>query len=85
MARPLRRYLTGSEAEIPRLTETIVRTLTVGSVDTAAAARRHAELVIQPQLDGIGLMDWRRLDDARAAGREAARLALATAPPWALG
>jgi predicted acylesterase/phospholipase RssA/CRP-like cAMP-binding protein len=85
MARPLRRYLTGSEAEIPRLTETIVRTLTVGSVDTAAAARRHAELVIQPQLEGIGLMDWRRLDDARAAGREAARLALATAPEWALG
>jgi predicted acylesterase/phospholipase RssA/CRP-like cAMP-binding protein len=80
LARPLRRYLTGSEAEIPRLGETIVRTVTVGSIDTAAAARLHAELVIQPELDGIGLMDWRQLDRARKAGREAARAALEAAP-----
>ncbi len=36
---PVRRALTGSEAEIPRLGETIMRTVTVGSIDTAAAAR----------------------------------------------
>jgi NTE family protein len=80
IARPLRRVLTGSEAEIPRLGETIIRTLTVGSVDTVAAAKRHAEIVIQPRLEGIGLLDWRRINQAREAGRIATRAALEQAP-----
>jgi len=74
--RPLRRLLTGGEAELPRLGETVVRTVTVGSIDTAEAARRHADLVIQPEVDGIGLLDWKRLDRVREIGREAARDAL---------
>ncbi len=77
LSRPVRRYLTGNEAELPRLGETIVRTVTVGSIDTAEAARRHADLVIQPRVEGTGLLDWRQLDRMREAGREAARAALA--------
>jgi predicted acylesterase/phospholipase RssA/CRP-like cAMP-binding protein len=84
LARPMRRLLTGGEAELPRLGETLLRTLTVGSVDTVAAARTHADLVIAPQVDGIGLLDWRQLAYVREAGREAAREALATAPPGLL-
>lgn len=84
VARPMRRALTGSEAEIPSVGETIVRTLTVGSVDTIAAAKEHAAIVIQPRLEGIGLLDWRRLPDARKAGQEAARAALEGAAPDAL-
>lgn len=80
LARLARRALAGSEAEIPGLAETIVRTLTVGSVDTVRAARLHAELVITPQVDGIGLMDWRAIARARELGREAARKALAADP-----
>jgi NTE family protein len=77
LGRPLRRALTGSEAEIPRLGETIVRTLTVGSIDTVAAARAHADLVITPPVDGVGLSEWKSLDRVRELGRQAAREALA--------
>jgi predicted acylesterase/phospholipase RssA/CRP-like cAMP-binding protein len=87
LARPMRRALTGNEAEIPVLAETLVRTLTVGSVDTVAAARLHADLVITPQVDGIGLMEWRAIDRVRELGRTAARSALAADPdlPGRLG
>lgn len=82
LGRPIRRYLTGSEAELPRLGETIVRTITVGSIDTAEAARRHADLAIVPELEGIGMLDWRQFDRVREAGRAAARAALERAPTW---
>ena len=80
LSRPLRRLLTGSEAELPGLAETIVRTLTVGSIDTVAAARLHADLVITPPVDGIGLMEWGAIDRVRELGRRAAREALAADP-----
>jgi hypothetical protein len=78
--RPVRRILTGSEAEIPRLGETIVRTVTVGSIDTVAAARLHADLVITPRVEQIGLMDWKALPRAAELGRRAAREALEADP-----
>jgi NTE family protein len=80
VGRGFRRALTGSDAAIPRLGETIVRTLTVGSVDTLAAARLHADLVITPAVDGIGLMDWKALPRVVELGREAARAALDAHP-----
>jgi NTE family protein len=76
LRRPLRRALTGSEDPIPSLGETIVRTIAVGSSDTVAAARLHAEAVITPDVAGIGLMDWKAIDRVRRLGREAARRAL---------
>ena len=78
--RPVRRALTGSESEIPRLGETIVRTLTVGSIDTVAAARLHADLMIGPRVDGIGLMDWKAFPRVVELGRQAAREALDANP-----
>jgi NTE family protein len=77
LARTMRRALTGSDAEIPRLSETIIRTLTAGSIDTVAAARLHADLVVTPRVDAIGLTDWKGLAKARDLGRRAAREALA--------
>ena len=44
--------------------------------DTVAAARLHADVVISPEVDGVGLMDWKRLDAVRELGRRAARSAL---------
>ena len=82
LGRPIRRYLTGTDAEVPRLGETIVRTVTVGSSDTAEAARRHADLLIQPQVEGVGILDWRQLDRVVEKGREAARRALESPPAW---
>jgi NTE family protein len=49
--------------------------LLVGHVKTAAA-RRHADLVIKPHAEGVGLLEFASLDTARAAGRAAAREAL---------
>ena len=59
------------------LRETLVRTLTLGSVDTAAAAQRYAELVVRPRDLGAGMLEFHLLDDLRAEGRRAARAALA--------
>lgn len=85
LGRPVRRYLTGSEVEVPRLGDTIVRTITVGSADTVEAARLHADVVIQPQVEGVGMLDWRELERVVDAGRVAARSALEDAPVWLTG
>jgi NTE family protein len=79
LARSVRHALTGSEAQIPRLGETIVRSVLVGSRDTVAASRRHADLTITPQVDGIGLLEWKALPRARLLGRRAAHEALEAA------
>jgi predicted acylesterase/phospholipase RssA len=52
----------------------------MGSVDTAEAARRHADLVILPEDDGVGLFEFHMIDTMREAGRRAARRALSSAP-----
>jgi predicted acylesterase/phospholipase RssA len=81
-ARPRRRLarlgsaLTGTELQLPRIGETLLRTLTTGSADTVAAALRHADVVIAPRVEDIGMLDWKALDRARAIGRRAAREAL---------
>ncbi len=80
LGRPLRRALTGSDTVIPRLGETLVRSVTVGSIDTVAAARLHADVVLTPEVAGIGLLDWKALPRVRELGREAARRALEADP-----
>ena len=79
LSRSLRHALTGFEHKIPRLGETIVRSMLVGSSDTVAASRRHADLTITPQVDGIGLLEWKALPRARELGRRATHEALAAA------
>ena len=69
------------DAPVPTIGETITRLVLMGSVDTAEAARRHADLVIQPDDDGVGLFEFHMLDTMREAGRRAARHALVNAPP----
>lgn len=76
----VRRVVTGSDRRLPRLSETIVRCMTLASSDTVAAARRHADLVIAPEVSGIGMLDWRRLEQMQRAGADAARRALAARP-----
>jgi NTE family protein len=71
----------GARAErLPSLGETLMRVLTLGSADPTAAARRHADLVITPRPEGVGLLEFHQLDAAREAGRAAARTALGDAP-----
>ncbi len=68
------------DAPMPTIGETITRLVLLGSVDTAEAAQRHADLVIQPEDDGVGLLEFHMLDAMRASGRRAARRALQDAP-----
>jgi predicted acylesterase/phospholipase RssA len=68
-----RSLISGRRVELPRLAETMLRTLAVGSRDTVAAARRHADLVITPNVERAGLLDWKQLPYMREAGRAAVR------------
>ena len=58
------------------LKDTIVRAITLGSVDTNEAAARHADLVIRPDSGGAGIFEFHQIDPLREAGRRAAREAL---------
>jgi NTE family protein len=64
----------------PSLAETLTRLLLLGSQNTSRAARCHADLVIKPRTEGVGLLEFDQLEEAREAGRAAAREALEGAP-----
>ncbi|HEY1591134.1 MAG TPA: DHA2 family efflux MFS transporter permease subunit [Solirubrobacteraceae bacterium] len=68
----------------PTLGETLTRVLLLGRAKTSDAAARHADLVITPRPDGVGLLEFHQLDAAREAGRAAAREALESAPASSL-
>jgi EmrB/QacA subfamily drug resistance transporter len=65
-------------ADEPGLVEVLTRSVMLGSADQVAAARDGADLLIEPDnRDGVGLLEFHQLDAMRAAGRRAARTALA--------
>jgi NTE family protein len=65
---------------LPGFTETLTRLVMIGSADTREAGRRYADLVITPQNDGVGILEFHQLDRMKDAGRRAAVEALETAP-----
>ena len=65
-------------AQRPRLKEVLVRAISLGGVDAVNAARRDADLLIEPRVGDVGMLDFGKLDRAVEAGRRAAREALAT-------
>jgi NTE family protein len=75
-----RHVLVGTLGPVPNFKETLMRTIVLGSTDTASTAQQHADLVITADTRGIGLTDWARIDDMREAGRAATRVALERAP-----
>jgi NTE family protein len=78
---PRRAGARAGHERVPSLGETLTRVLLLASSDTSDAARRHADLVVKPRAEGVGLLEFHQLDTAREAGRAAAREALAAAPP----
>jgi hypothetical protein len=42
----------------PSLAETLTRVLLLGSQSTSESARRHADLIIKPRAEGIGLLEF---------------------------
>ena len=85
LAAKLRRWVVGTDAVLPGFGETVVRSILLGSVDTAEAAQRYADVVIEPSVAGVGLLEWNRVDDMIDAGRRAAEEALAAVPAGLLG
>jgi NTE family protein len=85
LAAQLRRWVVGTDALLPGFGETVVRSILLGSTDTAEAAARYADVVIAPAVAGVGLLAWERTDDMIEAGRLAAEKALAEVPAGLLG
>lgn len=78
---PSRRRRSGPP-RVPRLAQTLGRTIGFGSLDRDGSSHRRADLVIAPPVGHIGTLEWTRLHEAREAGRTAAREVLETAPAW---
>lgn len=77
--------LPADELRTPSLGETLARVLLLGSTNTSESARRHADWTITPRSDGVGLLEFHQLDQAREAGRAAAREALENVPKSIVG
>jgi NTE family protein len=76
-----RRRAASEQVPVPGFTETLIRALTLGSADTVEAACEHADLVITPNGEGVGILDFLQLDRMREVGRRAAAEALAAGVP----
>ena len=61
---------------VPGIAETLMRTMMMGSGLAAAATIAEADVVIRPGSRGVGLLEFHQIDQAREAGRTAAREAL---------
>ncbi len=79
----LRERVTGLGAGVPfGFREIMMRTVVLGSIDTAEVAQSHADVVIEPAVEAIGLMAFDRLGDAVDAGRRAGAAALEANPEF---
>jgi predicted acylesterase/phospholipase RssA len=75
----IRRMQVGEDEEEPRLpsiVETLARATVLASVERAERNRGLADLVVTPEVQHVPLRSFGQLDEAVAAGREAARAAL---------
>jgi predicted acylesterase/phospholipase RssA len=70
-----------SRVPVPSIVETIMCSVVLGSWRQADTARDRATLMIMPELQDHGLLDWKRIDEATAKGALATREALSTADP----
>lgn len=75
---PMQRSLPGARVRLPTLLETLGRSSVMGSWRKAEANRPLASLVISPELVGVGLLDFKKIDQIIREGRQAANSALAT-------
>ena len=72
----VRRRQTDEELAMPNILETLSRVTVLGSWRAAAQNRQHAAAILTPELTGIGLFEFGRIDAVVDAGRRAAREAL---------
>jgi predicted acylesterase/phospholipase RssA len=77
-----RRTMLGVDVPSPRLKETLVRSMAIGSVDAVESARRNADLLITPETGAVPMLDFGHMDQMIEVGRQAARTALDSAPEF---
>ena len=75
---------TGTQPRVPTLVETIYKVMLLSESDSDRR-RSYADVLIRPDYEGIGILEFHMLDRMRAAGRRAAAEALAEAPPSVFG
>jgi NTE family protein len=68
---------TGGWLQGPPIVSLLMRAATVSTGRDLAAARAACDLLIQPNVEGIDIRDWKAYDPAVRAGYEAAQQALA--------
>ena len=83
-AAAVRRLVTGFPEPRPRILDTMLRTVLLGS-ETSATAREYASLTIAPDTSEVGVTAFDQLDRLREEGRRAAHSALAQAPAELFG
>ncbi|HUB35249.1 MAG TPA: DHA2 family efflux MFS transporter permease subunit [Solirubrobacteraceae bacterium] len=78
--RALRELPADRQPRLPTLVNTLANLAFLTTSDTLAQANRYAELVILPDHEDVGALEFHMLDSLRAAGRRAAVAALEASP-----
>jgi predicted acylesterase/phospholipase RssA len=65
---------------LPMIVDTIGRAMVLGSWQKSVQTRRHAALVITPELGTTGMFDFARMDELVARGRRAGAEAWSRSP-----
>jgi NTE family protein len=65
---------------LPSVPETLVTSSFISSLSKQKTMRKFADLLFQPNIERVGLLDWKRFHDIVAAGYDHARQRLATEP-----
>jgi len=74
--RPASATMPANAPRVPNVVDTLMRTMTIGSAMASSAVLEQADLAIHPDTSSIGFLEWHQIDQAREAGRNAAREAL---------
>lgn len=76
----LRRLVTGVDAALPPLQETLLRTVDLAASSGNPREMPHVVAVIEPDVSDIGLLNFKQIDAAVEVGRQATRKAFETQP-----
>jgi len=66
---------------LPLLPEILLTSTIIASRNRQRIAREHVDLLVQPRVEGVGLVDWARFEEVVAMGRHHAEQMLASLTP----
>jgi predicted acylesterase/phospholipase RssA len=74
----------GVQPSVPSFAETIFKVMLLSESDDERR-RSFADVLIRPDFEGVGILEFHMLDEMRASGRRAAARALEDAPASIFG